>query len=137
MTGWTVSYRLADDANLTELASGIDATVEATIDPTLLPNGTYFIVIAAESSGGGIGVFESSVVVDGRLKLGRYVTTFTDMAVGVGGFPVEVNRTYDTFRQDGRRFRGGVDVGRRRLPGGDQRAIWVTRGGCKRAAVAA
>lgn len=97
VTSWTVSYRPADSMDLTELASGTGTDVSAELDPTLLPNGGYMIVITAESSDGGISVTESSVVVDGRLKPGRYVTTFQDLAIGVGGFPIQVLRTYDSF----------------------------------------
>ncbi len=97
VTAWTVSYRLEGDGNLTQLAAGAGPTVAATIDPTVLPNGAYVIVVRAEGSAGGVSIAETSIVVEGALKLGRYVTTYQDLAVGVGGLPMQVLRKYDSF----------------------------------------
>lgn len=47
------------------------------------------------------------MVVDGEMKLGRYTTTITDLTVGVGGLPIEVRRTYDSFDKS----RGDFGVG--------------------------
>jgi RHS repeat-associated protein len=97
VTGWTVSYRRADDATVTQLASGTGTAVGATVDPTLLPNGSYELVIRATSSDGGATVSETAFVVDGQLKLGRYTTSYDDLDVGVAGLPLRVIRTYDSF----------------------------------------
>lgn len=97
VVSWVVSYRTADSTALVELASGTGTEVSAVVDPTVLPNGAYMIVVTADSSDGGVSMTESAVVVDGRLKPGRYVTTFQDLNVGVGGFPIQVLRTYDSF----------------------------------------
>jgi RHS repeat-associated protein/uncharacterized repeat protein (TIGR01451 family) len=97
VTGWSVSYRLEGETLLTEIASGTGATVAATLDPTVLPNGAYILEIRAEGSAGGITVAATSVVVEGGLKLGRYVTTYQDLSVGVAGLPMQVLRTYDSF----------------------------------------
>ena len=88
VTSWTVGYHLEGDTNLTQLAAGSGPTVAATIDPTVLPNGAYAIVIRAEGSAGGVSIAETSIVVEGQLKLGRYVTTYQDLAVGVAGLPM-------------------------------------------------
>ena len=97
VTGWTVSYRLAGGGAATQLASGTGTSVGATIDPTLLPNGAYELVIRATSSDGGVTVSETSFVVDGQLKPGRFLKGFDDMSVGVAGLPVRVIRRYDSF----------------------------------------
>ena len=97
VVSWSVAYRSIEGGTLVELATGTDPSIATTVDPTVLPNGLYLLVVTAESSGGGISVTETSFVVDGQLKLGRYVTTFQDLAVGVAGFPIQVNRTYDSF----------------------------------------
>ena len=107
MTGWTVSYRRADDSAVTQLASGTGTAVSATIDPTTMPNGGYELVIRATSSDGGVTVSETSFVVDGQLKLGRYQVTYQDLNVPVAGIPLRVLRTYDSFDKS----RGDFGVG--------------------------
>jgi RHS repeat-associated protein/uncharacterized repeat protein (TIGR01451 family) len=97
VVGWTVSYRLEGDGQLVEIASGSGPDVAATFDPTVVPNGNYVLVIAAEASGGGVSFTESSVVVEGDLKLGRYTTTFRDLSLEVGALALQVLRTYDSF----------------------------------------
>ncbi|HET9347339.1 MAG TPA: RHS repeat-associated core domain-containing protein [Candidatus Limnocylindrales bacterium] len=97
VTAWTVGYRLEGDSNVSQLAAGSGPTVAATIDPTVLPNGAYVIVIRAEGSAGGVSIAETRIVVEGQLKLGRYVTTYQDLSVGVAGLPLQVLRTYDSF----------------------------------------
>ena len=112
---WTITSVRAGTTGETVLASGTgpaaplaqpllaladpgpSVTAEAAFDPTLLPNGTYLITVTAQASGGGIQRATTSVVVDGQLKLGRYETTYQDLAVGVGGLPMQVLRTYDSF----------------------------------------
>jgi RHS repeat-associated protein len=97
VTAWTVSYHLEGDSQRTEIASGTGNSVAATIDPTVMPNGAYVIEVRAEGSAGGVSVADTSIVVDGQLKLGRYVTTYQDLAVGVAGLPMQVLRKYDSF----------------------------------------
>ena len=88
---WTVSYRLEGDTNLTQLAAGTGTTVDATIDPTVLPNGAYVIEVRAEGSAGGVSIAETSIVVEGELKLGRFEATYQDLAVPVAGMPMQVS----------------------------------------------
>lgn len=97
IAGWEITYRPADADMTVPFASGAGTDVSATFDPTVLPNGTYILIVEAEASGGGISMRETSVIVDGQLKLGRYVPTFQDMNVGIGGIPLQVLRTYDSF----------------------------------------
>lgn len=132
---WTVSYRVPGDATLTELASGTGPTVSATLDPTALANGLYEVTIVGIGSDGGITVVTTSIVVDGQLKPGRYVTTFQDLAVGLGGFPIEINRTYDSFDKSVGDFGVGwtLDIADFQVasngPLGDQGWIMETCGG--------
>lgn len=69
----------------------------AAFDPTVLPNGIYQIRVIATSSNGGKTTSASSVVVGGQLKLGRYTTSVADHQVGLGGLPLQVVRSYDSF----------------------------------------
>ena len=50
-----------------------------------------------EGSAGGVSIAETRIVVEGQLKLGRYVTTYQDLSVGVAGLPLQVLRKYDSF----------------------------------------
>jgi RHS repeat-associated protein/uncharacterized repeat protein (TIGR01451 family) len=104
---WVVDHRRADDTTVTVIGSGTGASVDAVLDPTVLPNGTYIVTIRGTTSIGGLTTTEITVVVDGAMKLGRYTTTITDLTVGVGGLPIGVQRTYDSFDKS----RGDFGVG--------------------------
>ena len=97
VTSWTVDYRAADDQTTTVIGTGTGTNVDAVLDPTKMPNGAYVVTVRATSSNGGVSATETTVVVDGQMKFGHYRTTVTDMTVGVGGLPIQVNRTYDSF----------------------------------------
>lgn len=90
-----------------EVNSGVTKTVRcatgaptgplATLDPTTLPNGSYELIVELTASGGGVGVEKSTFSVEGRLKPGRFTTTYRDMEVNVGNLPITVTRSYDSF----------------------------------------
>jgi RHS repeat-associated protein/uncharacterized repeat protein (TIGR01451 family) len=114
ITDWTVSYQSsAPGSPSVPLASGSGtppATL-ATIDPTLLANGEYTIIISAFASGGGGLSSAVDVVVSGNLKLGRYQVTYQDANVPVGGIPIQVQRTYDSFDKSQGAFGVGWQLG--------------------------
>jgi len=87
------------DALVLGAGTGAVPDEPALFDPTLVHNGGWAIRVEVTDSDGGLGVGESSVIVEGWLKLGRYTTTYQDMAVGVGGMPLQVLRTYDTVER--------------------------------------
>ena len=115
ITSWKITYRrvgtttdviLATGAGSAPLpflslaaasVAGDSVTAQAAFDPTTLPNGTYLITVSAQASGGGIQTETTSLIVDGDLKPGRYVITYQDLNVGVGGLPMQALRTYDSF----------------------------------------
>jgi RHS repeat-associated protein len=66
-----------------------------TIDPTLLMNGYYKVVLTGNTEDAYI-VDEIVVLVTGQAKIGNYSMTFLDMTLPVSGLPVEVYRTYDS-----------------------------------------
>jgi hypothetical protein len=90
-----------DVADAIEIATGTGAppATLATFDPTVVANGAWVIRIEATDTGGGTGVAEITVIVDGQLKLARYSVTYQDMTVGVGGLPLQVLRSYDTLER--------------------------------------
>lgn len=92
-----VDYRLAGDTAATVIGTGTGNHVDAVLDPTVMPNGTYVVSVRGSTVGGGLTTRDITVVVEGDLKLGRYQTTVTDMSVGVAGLPIQVNRGYDSF----------------------------------------
>jgi len=103
VASWKITATRAGTTGETTLAEGVGAGVDepvdvsAAFDPTKLPNGTYLVTIRSTASGGGIQTSQTSLIVDGNLKLGRYQTTYQDLSVGVAGLPMQVLRTYDSF----------------------------------------
>ena len=99
---WLLQYRLGgrDDVQtpFTLLASGTGAVSNApiaTFDPTLLLNGIYTLQLSSENSAGSA-TASVSLSVDGRMKIGNFTLTFTDLSTNVGNLPLTVTRTYDS-----------------------------------------
>jgi len=99
---WVLEYRLGgrDDVQTawTVLASGTSAVVGGvlgTFDPTLLLNGLYTVSLSAQTSAGSTST-TLSVPVDGRMKVGNFTLTFTDLETAVAGLPFQIDRTYDS-----------------------------------------
>jgi RHS repeat-associated protein/uncharacterized repeat protein (TIGR01451 family) len=111
---WKVELARTDDPAASKvLASGTGtppATL-ATLDPTVLANGEYTITISAFASGGGGLSSSVEVTVDGNLKLGRYGVTYQDANVPVGGIPIQVLRSYDSFDKSKGAFGVGWALG--------------------------
>ena len=101
IVSWSVTYRRAGTTTDVTLASGTGTPpgTLATFDPTRLPNGVYAVTVSATASGGGVQTSTTNLTVDGALKLGRYVTTYRDLAVPVAGLPMQVFRTYDSYEK--------------------------------------
>jgi RHS repeat-associated protein len=114
ITSWQVSYgRSGNSGAPVVLGSGTGAppATLATFDPTILANGVYTITLTAYASGG-VGQSSSvDVIVDGNLKLGRYQVTYQDANVPVGGIPIQVQRTYDSFDKSTGAFGVGWQLG--------------------------
>ncbi len=98
-TDWEIVARRTDGEREHPIATGTGDNPEGTIDPTKLPNGTWIIEVTVEDDDNGTSVVEIGVVVEGQLKLGRYHITYQDLAVPVGGIPIQVLRTYDTLNR--------------------------------------
>jgi YD repeat-containing protein len=99
---WVLEWRRGgrDDVETawTVMASGTgtknSATV-ATLDPTTLLNGIYTLRLSSTNSAGSAST-SISLSVEGRMKVGNFTLTFTDVEVNVGGLPLLVTRTYDS-----------------------------------------
>lgn len=112
IASWRVFFQALDPGPQVTIASGTGSppATLATFDPTVLPNDTYGITVEAVASGGGVQSLTTTVVVLGNLKPGRYVTTFQDLSVPVGGFQMEVRRTYDSIDKSSGDFGVGWKV---------------------------
>ena len=99
IASWRVFYQALDPGSPVTINSGTGAPPSplATFDPTVLPNDTYGITVEATASNGAVQDLTTTVTVLGNLKPGRYTTTYQDLAVPVGGFQMEVRRTYDSI----------------------------------------
>lgn len=99
IASWFVTYRRAGTTTDVMLANatGAPPATLAVFDPTRLPNGVYTITVSATATGGGTEASTTTVAVDGSLKLGRYVHTFRDLGVVIGGIPIEIDRVYDSI----------------------------------------
>jgi RHS repeat-associated protein len=98
IASWTVTLTPATGGRTITIGSGTGAPPPtlATLDPTLLPNGVYAIAVSAAASGSGTQTVTTSVSVAGKLKLGRFVSTYLDLNVPVNGFLMQVRRFYDS-----------------------------------------
>jgi choice-of-anchor A domain-containing protein/RHS repeat-associated protein len=81
------------------VASGTNQVANQTVgrvDPTLLLNGQYSLVLRAEDASGNSAQDVVAVSIEGAMKLGHFSITFEDLNLPVSGVPVTVSRTYDT-----------------------------------------
>ena len=86
-----------------ELARGSQAVSNGTLgtlDPTLLTNGQYDLLLTAWDANGANSNTVEHVVVQGNLKAGLFTVSFSDLTLGVGGVPLTVVRTYDSRKKD-------------------------------------
>jgi RHS repeat-associated protein len=99
----TVDYWPADDNTATNtLASNITAgsgTTLATLDTTLLANGSYVIRTACTNSTGTLVQSGVMVTVSGDYKPGRVRFEVTDLTIPLSGLPITVGRVYDSLER--------------------------------------
>ncbi|HEV2218112.1 MAG TPA: RHS repeat-associated core domain-containing protein [Candidatus Dormibacteraeota bacterium] len=99
IAGWRVFDQAVVGGPLNVIGSGTGAPpspLGVMFDPTLLADGTYRLTVEATADDGAIQDVVSGVSVIGGLKLGRYTTSFQDLAVPVDGFTMQVQRSYDS-----------------------------------------
>lgn len=98
-TWQTILYPAGGDpADGVEIGSGTGTPTElGVVDPTVLENGVYKILVVATDDQGRTRYSTTSVAADGFLKPGRFTTSFLDAQVQVGGVAMQVQRTYDTL----------------------------------------
>jgi len=93
----------APTSEFTILAEGTTPFTEsviAQIDPSMLMNGLYTVILQAEDASGGVSSDSRVIRVTGDLKVGNFSVTFEDFSAPVAGLPVTVLRTYDSRRRN-------------------------------------
>lgn len=72
----------------------------AQLDPTVLENGTYDLLLLVRDVNGRQAQASASFSVDGDFKVGEFSFSIRDLGVPMLGLPIEVNRSYDTRRRN-------------------------------------
>lgn len=67
-----------------------------TVDPTLLVNGAYIVVIKVTDAGGNTTLTTKNIVVDGKMKLGELAFTLEDAVVPMPYLDISIQRSYDS-----------------------------------------
>ncbi len=91
--------RGAPASELMILAEGTEPVVSASVDqldPTMLLNGQYTLILQAGDTAGNIASDSRVISVEGDLKVGHFSITFEDLTVPTAGIPITLARTYDT-----------------------------------------
>lgn len=101
LASWTLGLveRGAPAGSYIEIASGngaMDNALAGKLDPTLLQNGLYNLVLQAEDQSGNFTQDNVLISVEGAMKLGHFAISFIDLQVPVAGLPVTITRSYDT-----------------------------------------
>jgi RHS repeat-associated protein len=98
VSGTLSYYPTANPDAVTILNSSTSGTgTLATLDTTLLANGSYYILLQATDSNGKTMASGVDILVGGDYKPGRVTTTVTDLIVPAPGLPIQISRTYDSL----------------------------------------
>ncbi len=79
--------------------SNVASSGIAILDPSLLLNGQYTLILEATDTSGQSSVALTSVNIDGDLKVGNFSFTVLDLEIPLAGIPIRVTRTYDSRRK--------------------------------------
>ncbi len=96
-------YRLllaeAGSGDFVEFAAAnapVSNDILASLDPSMLTNGLYTLLLVAEDLNGLESQDSVDVRIEGQLKPGVVQLSFVDMTVPVAGIPIVIERTYDS-----------------------------------------
>ena len=110
---YTLAYTPTGKAAYTVFARGNQATtggVLGRLDPTLMQNGIYDIVLTAVDANGNTTSYALQYRITGDLKVGNFTVSFTDLNVPVAGIPVTVTRSYDSRNKQNGDFGYGWNI---------------------------
>jgi RHS repeat-associated protein len=104
LTSGTVTYwPSSSPGQVTTLATGVSGAsgdTLATLDTTLLANGSYVVRLDATNSGGTTQTSLVLVIVAGDYKPGRVVVEMVDFTIPLQGLPITIGRRYDSLERD-------------------------------------
>ncbi len=83
---------------LTEGTTNLTDNTIATLDPTLMLNGQYTLILQATDINGQISEDSVTVTLDGEMKVSHFSVSFEDLNIPMAGLPISIIRTYDTRR---------------------------------------
>lgn len=69
-------------------------------DPSLRFNGLYHLRLVAEDQFGATAEDNTTITLDGDLKVGNFSITLEDLSIPMAGIPIQVTRTYDTRQKE-------------------------------------
>ena len=72
----------------------------ATLTTSALANGAYRLVLEAVDLSGKSARTSFDLTIDSDVKLGNFALSFTDLSIPLGGFPITIQRSYDTLDAD-------------------------------------
>lgn len=99
VSSWTVALTPQSGSG-TPMALGPGGTgtsVSAPLDPAHLTAGAYTITVTATASGGGANAATAPVQIGRMARVGHFTETYQDFTASIGGVPVTLSRTYDSF----------------------------------------
>lgn len=84
-------WRLIGEGN-----GNVTSAAVATLDPSMLINGQYNLLLRAFDASGNSAQTSTVFAVEGDLKVGHFSLTFEEVSIPLSGIPITVNRTYDS-----------------------------------------
>ncbi|HEY0140201.1 MAG TPA: RHS repeat-associated core domain-containing protein [Thermoanaerobaculia bacterium] len=96
---WPATNPSAVTVLATNAQGGPGATL-ATLDTTLLANGSYVIRLTATDANGQSLVSQVVLTVAGENKPGRVTLSYTDLTVPAAGIPITIKRRYDSLERN-------------------------------------
>ena len=114
VSGWTLTLMPMSGGQPVDIATGSGQIVDGvlgTLDPTLMLNGTYDLVLTVVGSNGSQTQSTANISVEGNPKAGNFTLSFTDLDVPVAGLAMQIDRTYDSRNQPSGDFGVGWSLG--------------------------
>jgi len=99
LQSYQLEYRASGKSQWIVLGEGVDPVLDAvvgTLDPTMLMNGLYEMRLSATTDSGIQSTDPISFIISGSMKVGNFALAFNDLSIPVGGFPLQVVRSYDS-----------------------------------------
>ncbi len=90
---------VAGDTNFTTIVTSTTPVTDGVLgqfDPTLLINDLYTIRLTVFDAGGNQTIDETTVQIEGGVKIGQFTLSFIDLQIPMSGIPISVTRTYDS-----------------------------------------